>query len=257
MSLFDEKLKNIPLKELLILILILFIIQFIVSSLNIFHIKSVWIYICIIFYFIFKLRGTFSSFRQDLSDVFQLDLMKCIFLIVLLNIFLSYGLLYLSDIVLNAFPDMGKLISFQLFPVGVNSFLVAAGSFIATVIVSPISEELIFRGVLLNKFRLIMPAAVSILFTSLLFASMHPYGSIISAFVFAVCMAILYIKTNNILVAISAHFLNNLIAESIVFLDAGNILFTNNLVMGIMSILAIVSAAILVISIIGELNNIK
>ncbi|MDO5832104.1 hypothetical protein [Methanobrevibacter sp.] len=59
------------------------------------------------------------------------------------------------------------------------------------------------------------------------------------------------------MVPIFAHFLNNLFAEAIVFLDKGNILFTNDLVMISVSLLAVVSGLVLTVSIIRELNNIK
>ena len=138
-----------------------------------------------------------------------------------------------------------------------NASLVAVGGFIATVLISPISEELIFRGVIFNRLKLIMPTSISILVSSLLFASMHIYGSIIAAFIFAICMAILYVKTDNIAVPIFAHFLNNFLAESIVILDVNNVLFTNTPVILVISFLAIVSAILIVASIFDEWNNLK
>ncbi|MEE1134867.1 MAG: CPBP family intramembrane glutamic endopeptidase, partial [Methanobrevibacter sp.] len=77
-----------------------------------------------------------------------------------------------------------------------NTFL--PFSFLATIVVSPISEELIFRGVFLNRLKLIVPTTFAVLISSLLFASLHGFGSIFSAFIFAVCVAILYLKTDNI-----------------------------------------------------------
>ena len=257
MSLFNEKLKNISLKEILILIIILFIIQFIFNSLNTVHINSVWIYICIIFYFIFRLKDNFSSLKQDFADVFSKEALKTIIIIVILNIFLSYGFLYLSSVVLSIFPDIINLISFQISSLYINNSLIAVGSIIASVFISPICEELVFRGVLLNRMKLIIPTVFSILFTSLLFASLHSYGSIVAAFIFGICMAILYLKTDNILVPIFAHFLNNLFAESIVILDTANVLFTNGLVIGIMSLLALLSFVLIMVFIFVELNNIK
>ncbi len=257
MSLFNEKLKNIPLIEVLILIIILLIIQFIFNSLNIVHINSVWIYICIIFYFFYKLKDYSSSFKEDFADIFQINILKYVLLIVFLNIFLSYGLLYLSNYILDIYPAINNLFNLQFASVNANYSLIMIGGFIATVFISPISEELIFRGVLLNKLKLIVPTTFAILISSLLFASLHPFGSIISAFIFAICMAIFYIKTDNIAVPIFAHFLNNLFAETIVFLDKGNLLFTNDLVMIAISVLAIISGIVLTIFLIGELNKVK
>lgn len=256
MSLFNEKLKTISLKELLPVIIILFLVQFLINSLNIVNISSTWIYVCIIAYFIYKLRDCFSSLKEDFINVFSKDLLKYIFIVVLLNIVMSYGFLYLSDFILNTFPSLDFLVNFHLSSIYLNNSLIAVGSFIATVFISPISEELIFRGVLLNRFKLIMPTLFSVLVTSLLFASMHPFGSIISAFIFAICMAILYLKTDNIMVPIFAHFLNNLLAESIVFADTTNVLFTNGIAIFAVSILAVVSFALIINSILKELNKI-
>ena len=245
MSSFNEKLKKITLKELLSLIVVLFLIQYLVNSLNIVQIDSSWIYIIVIFYFIFKTKTEFFSIRGDVLEVFQFNILKSIFAVVILNIFFSYGMLYFSDLILNISSDL------NLF----NSAF--AGGLIATIIISPIFEELIFRGVFLNRLRLAVPLTFAILISSLLFAALHSFGSIFSAFIFAICVAILYLKTDNIFVPMLAHFLNNLFAEILVALDTNNVLFTNNHVVAIMSVLAIVSFVLILISIVKELNTIS
>lgn len=257
MSLFNEKIKNISLKELLSIIILLFIIQFAVNSLGIISLSSVWIYLFVIAYFSYKLRDCFFSFREDLMSIFSWDLVNLILTVVVLNIFLSYGLLYLANYILIIFPALKSLIDYKFSSLFLNNSLMAVGGFISTVFISPISEELIFRGVLLNKIKIIVPTVGSVVIVSLLFASMHPFGSIISAFVFGVCMAVLYLKTDNILVPIFAHFLNNLFAESIVIMDSSNMLFTNDAVICLMSFLAVISFVLISVSIIKELNNIK
>ena len=245
MSLFNDKLKKITLKELLSLIIILFVIQYLINALNIVHIDSFWIYIFIIFYFIFKLRAEIFSIKNDIPEAFSPDILKTVLAVVILNIFFSYGMLYLSNSILDFVPSV------NLF----NSFL--TGSLIATIFISPISEELIFRGVFLNRLQLAVPVVFAVLISSLLFAALHSFGSIFSAFIFGVCIAILYLKTDNIFVPIFAHFLNNLFAEIIVVMDPNKILFTNISVVLVMSILAIVSFVIILIFIIGNLKNLN
>jgi membrane protease YdiL (CAAX protease family) len=245
MSLFNDKLKKITLKELLSLIIILFVIQYLINALNIVHIDSFWIYIFIIFYFIFKIRAEIFSVKEDMLEAFSPDILKTVLAVVILNIFFSYGMLYLSNSILDFVPSV------NLF----NSFL--TGSLIATIFISPISEELIFRGVFLNRLQLAVPVVFAVLISSLLFAALHSFGSIFSAFIFGVCIAILYLKTDNIFVPIFAHFLNNLFAEIIVVMDQNKILFTNISVVLVMSILAIVSFVIILIFIIGNLKNLN
>ena len=245
MSLFNDKLKKITLKELLSLIIILFLINYSFNLLNIVHIDSSWIYIFVIIYFMFKLRNEFFTIKSDIIEIFSNDMLKSILAIVVLNIFFSYGMLYLS----NSILDVSQSINLT------NSFL--TGGLLATIIISPISEELIFRGVFLNRLRLIVPTLFAVLISSLLFAALHSFGSIFSAFIFGVCLAILYLKTDNIFVPILAHFLNNLLAELIVLIDVNKIIFNDSIVVMGMSILAIVSFVLILRFIVKELNTIK
>ena len=245
MSLFNDKLKKITLKELLPLIIVLFVIQYFINALNIVHIDSFWIYIFIIFYFFFKIRAEIFSVKDDVVEVFSHDILKIILAVVVLNIFFSYGMLYLSNSILDIVPSGNAF----------NSFL--TGTLITTILISPISEELIFRGVFLNRLQLAVPVVFAVLISSLLFAALHSFGSIFSAFIFGICIAILYLKTDNIFVAIFAHFFNNLFAEIIVVLDPNKILFTNSSVVLIMSILAVVSFVIILIFIIGNLKKLN
>ncbi len=245
MSLFNDKLKKITLKELLSLIIILFLINYSFNLLNIVHIDSSWIYIFVIIYFIFKLRNEFFTIKSDIIKIFSNDMLKSILAIVVLNIFFSYGMLYLS----NSILDVSQSINLT------NSFL--TGGLLATIIISPISEELIFRGVFLNRLRLIVPTLFAVLISSLLFAALHSFGSIFSAFIFAICISILYLKTDNIFVPILAHFLNNLLAELIVLIDVNKIIFNDSIVVMGMSILAIVSFVLILRFIVKELNTIK
>ncbi|WP_296873059.1 CPBP family intramembrane glutamic endopeptidase [uncultured Methanobrevibacter sp.] len=178
-------------------------------------------------------------------EVFSHDILKIILAVVVLNIFFSYGMLYLSNSILDIVPSGNAF----------NSFL--TGTLITTILISPISEELIFRGVFLNRLQLAVPVVFAVLISSLLFAALHSFGSIFSAFIFGICIAILYLKTDNIFVAIFAHFFNNLFAEIIVVLDPNKILFTNNSVVLIMSILAVVSFVIILLFIIGNLKKLN
>ena len=257
MPLINNTLKNISLKELCIVITCLFLIYYLLNAFNGISLSSTWIYFFIIVYFTFRLRNSFSDFKKDFMAIFSCDLFKSIVVVVVLNIFLSYGMLYLSDFILKQFSWLNFLVNFHLSSSYLNNSLVFVGGFIATVLISPISEELIFRGVVLNRLKRFVPTIFAILITSLAFASLHTYGSIISAFIFALCMAILYLKTDNILVPIFAHILNNFLAESIVIIDTQHILFNNTVVMGAMSLLAIISMFLIVGSIIKELNSIK
>ena len=246
MYLFKDKIKTVTIKEIFSIIIILFLIQFVLNELNIIHIDFKYMYLVIIAYILFKLRDCIFSLKQDFLSIFSFETIKNVLFVVILNIFISYGFLYLANFLSANF--------------NLNSFLpfsITYGNMIFIIIFSPIAEELIFHGVLLNRLKLFVPLLFSILISSLLFATLHNFGSISSAFIFAVCMAILYLKTDNILVPIFAHFLNNLFAESIVFIDKQEIIFNNVLVMNCISVVAVVSFIIILIFISKQLNNLK
>lgn len=256
MSSFNNALENIRIRNVAIFIVVTYLVLLFLSYFNC-VIDTKWFYVIVIGYFAFMLRGNLQGLKSDVGGIFSAIGLKYILLVVFLNIFFSYGMLYLSMWIIDCFPFLDFLVNFSVPSMSLIGYLPFAGSFISTVAISPISEELIFRGVFLNRLKLVVPTVFAIFISSLLFGALHGFGSIISAVVFGICMAILYIKTENICVPIFAHFLNNLFAEIIRLADVGNILFSNDLVMGFVGILAIISAILLIKSIVAELNNIK
>lgn len=256
MSQFNDNLKCIKVRELAIVIIVSYLFLFLLGRFT-GIINEKWIYVVIIPYFIFKLKDYSEDFKNDFFNVFSDISIRTILLVVFANIFFSYGMLYLSNYLIDYFPFLSFFTSFSIPSMSIMPELPIIGMFIGTVVLSPIAEELIFRGVLLNRLKLIAPTIFAVLISSLLFAALHGFGSIFSAFVFAICMAVLYLKTENICVPILAHFLNNLFAEIIRLIDVGEVLFSNDNVMVFVSLLAVISAFILFVSIFNELNNIK
>lgn len=83
-------------------------------------------------------------------------------------------------------------------------------SFLLIVVIAPVLEEAIFRGILLHRWSEKYGSIKAIVFSSLLFAVFHP--DILGAFVFGVAMGYLYFKTGTLWVPILCHALNNLAA---------------------------------------------
>ncbi|UTC92425.1 CPBP family intramembrane glutamic endopeptidase [Treponema denticola] len=86
--------------------------------------------------------------------------------------------------------------------------------FIATVIISPIFEEILYRGLMYNKLKEISNAFIGVLISSILFAFLHipKYGFGINTFflfLVGILLAYCYEKTNNIYVPILVHSINN------------------------------------------------
>lgn len=82
--------------------------------------------------------------------------------------------------------------------------------FIIGVVMAPIVEEFLFRGVMLHRFTLKWGIRTAILISSFIFGILH--ADILGAFLFGVVMCILYIRTGTLIVPIICHMLNNLIA---------------------------------------------
>ena len=251
MSSLNDSLKKITLIEILIVIVALVGVLLLFKIFN-YPLSTNWIYVGLIFYFIYRLRFFGSELIQDAKNIFSIISPTSLVTTVLVNVFFSYGMLYLSIFAVKFIPGFGSLIGLFVAPVIVTNSLMGLGGLLSTIFVSPISEELLFRGVFLNRLKLVVPTSFAVLITSILFGALHRYGSVISAIVFGVCMCILYLKTHNILVCILAHFLNNLLAEILYYIDYGNLIFTNSIFIVVFSLLAIVSFYLIVTSVYHE-----
>ena len=88
------------------------------------------------------------------------------------------------------------------------------------VVVAPVVEELLFRGIIFTRWAHKWGVKRAIIFSSLLFGVLHLDGTL-DAFVFGVVMAILYLRTRTLLVPIACHMLNNAVAVALAFWDFG------------------------------------
>jgi hypothetical protein len=91
---------------------------------------------------------------------------------------------------------------------------------IAVLFVAPVTEELLFRGILLHRWTVKWGVTPALLISSLLFGILHT--NVIGLFVFGLMMALLYIKTRTLIVPIACHFLNNLTAVGLEFVSQGS-----------------------------------
>lgn len=255
MSSFNENLKKISLTEVLVVVIFSYMIVFSLRFFQIISLDYAVSNLIVLLFFIFKLKDFTSELKLDASNIFSLISFREILVIVVLNIFFSYGMLYLSDYIVHSIPPESYL-SFLIPAKSIGGGLAGVLSLLSVILISPPVEEMLFRGIFLNKMKMIVPVTFAVLISSLLFASLHSFGGILSAFVFGICMALLYLKTDNILVPILAHFINNLLSEAIYHLDYSNLLFTNGIVMTVMSGLAIVSFIVLFRFMKSNLKNI-
>jgi hypothetical protein len=77
-------------------------------------------------------------------------------------------------------------------------------------VVAPVTEEFLFRGILLHRWTTKWGITPALIISSILFGLLH--ANIVGLFVFGLMMALLYIKTRALIVPIICHSLNNLAA---------------------------------------------
>lgn len=125
------------------------------------------------------------------------------------------------------------------------------GAFMKVAVVAPVVEELIFRGLILQGFRRNYNALTAVFMSALLFALFHlnPW-QFPATFVLGLLLGWIIIRTNNIILAIIGHSINNfLVLLSITFwkeirsgsfylMDKGKIYFISLLIV-LLSILLI------------------
>ena len=86
---------------------------------------------------------------------------------------------------------------------------------IAIVILAPIIEEILFRGIFLHRWGTKWSVRTAVITSSIIFGSLH--FNIIWASIFGLIMCLVYLKTKSLAVPIAIHFLNNLIAVVLSF----------------------------------------
>ncbi len=216
---FNIRLRTIKIRELtiaLILALILSIILVIIfpgmdENGDLFFIALVSL---VLIFFAWALRGTYGL-GENFSKLFESQTQKEIFYVFIINIlFACLFMLLISglDIILG-FGDPNWVSMWDIDTVNVDSSVIIYDA-ITAIIFAPVVEELVFRGVLFNRLKIRVGIIPSMIITSFLFGIGHSFGGMTSAFLFGLCMCILYLKTDNILVPMSVHFINNIVATA-------------------------------------------
>ena len=93
----------------------------------------------------------------------------------------------------------------------INSFRNYMVNLILLLVVSPITEEIIFRSVILNSLVKKFNLCTGIVVSSIVFASFYAGSGIAGALALGIINSILYIKYTNILINIFVNFINNAI----------------------------------------------
>ena len=162
--------------------------------------------------FIWALRGT-RGLDQNIENIFEENTKKEILYVFAVNLLFAFLFTFLISYldILMGLGDPTWISIWDIDTVDIDSSALLFDA-IGGIIFAPLMEELIFRGVLFNRLKIRTGIIPAMLISSFIFAIGHEYGGITSAFIFGICMCTLYLKTDNILVPMSVHFLNNVVA---------------------------------------------
>ena len=241
---FNVRLRTIRLREVVLAIVIGFVLNVVLvvifPTLGEGDLIIMPLFVFVLLFFIWALKGT-HGLSDDFSKLFERDNRREIFYIFLIN--LLFVFLIVAEPLMDFTPTYYDTSSLVL-------------EVITSIILAPIIEELLFRGVLFNRLKIRTGIVAAMIISSFIFAIGHEFGGITSAFLFGICMCIIYLKTDNILMTMSIHFLNNLVAVLLEFGNADAFLFQMPLA-PITLLLSIVSGLLILVYIFEETKRLR
>lgn len=214
---FNVRLRTITIKDLIIGIIIAFIATAVLMEIfpvlyesdELFFIVLLLIGVLL---FLWALKDT-NGLDRNIEKLFENKIRKEIIYVFALNLLFAFLFTFLItslDIIIGLTdPTWISILEGETIDVDSSAIILDA---IGAIIFAPIIEELVFRGILFNRLKIRTGILPAMLISSFIFAMGHEVGGMTSAFLFGICMCILYLKTDNILIPISVHFLNNLTA---------------------------------------------
>ena len=153
----------------------------------------------LVYFIIQKLR------KRKFKDYLELKLVSVKRLWPIITFGLSFNIV-ISFLITNL-PLPQNIIEDYSSAVGTLNVGSPWASLIATVIVAPIFEEILFRGLILNALRKAMPLTVAVILQALLFGFMH--GQILwmaYSFIFGIVLAIARLRYKSLFACIALHF---------------------------------------------------
>ena len=216
---FNVRLRTIRIRDLIVGIIITGIITGILTVIFPEISESDELFFIVLFLigalmFVWALRGT-RGLDQNIENIFEENNRKELLYVFAVNLLFAFLFTFLiSSIDIMASLNDPTWISTGVDTVDIDSSVVILDA-IGAIIFAPIIEELVFRGVLFNRLKIRTGILPAMLISSFIFAIGHEVGGITSAFLFGMCMCILYLKTDNILIPMSVHFINNVVATLI------------------------------------------
>lgn len=168
----------------------------------------------VIMYFIVLKDYEIEMKKQIIIDI---DLLKALIPMLLAVIGLSIVLSEFDNILRGILPVNSETVKYFKNLIGGGISL--KGSILSAAIVAPLSEEILFKSVVLKGLVQNYSIKKSIIISSILFSVVHlnPW-QLLGAFVWALFSGWLFIKTNSLILCILGHSLNNSIQYFMIYL---------------------------------------
>lgn len=217
---FNVRLRTIKIRELVIGVIIALIISGILMAIfpEIYESDELYFIVFLLIgalMFAWALKGTWGL-DKNIEMVFEDKYKKEILYVFAINLLFAFLFTFLisSLDILMGMTDPTWISIWNVDTVDVDSSVVILDA-IGAIIFAPIMEELVFRGILFNRMKIRVGILPAMIISSFIFGIGHEFGGITSAFLFGICMCILYLKTDNILIPMSVHFINNVVATAL------------------------------------------
>jgi len=156
------------------------------------------------------LTGSLTQFKENIRYSFLV--IPLILISIGTAVLILYTMSYISEEMFYYYLELGNnLIEWPAEATPLFHILM----FICLVVLAPVVEEYLFRGILLSSWTVKWGPATAILLTSFIFGILHvdPIG----AFFFGIVLALIYFKTGSLLLVIFIHMLNNGLAVLFMF----------------------------------------
>ena len=230
MESFNNKLKEIGILELICISLLS------IAFLGFFELDLHWGFVFFIIYFIFRTRKHINGLKKCAINLFSEISFKTWLLLVVTTYVFSLGSgIFLNETLISLFNILGSIdITYNILITLIMDILIVG-------ILGPIIEELIFRVVLLNRLSKYLPMICAIILSSVIFMLFHPYQAQLSSFIFGVTLCIAYLISENVLVPITMHILNNLISIGVPYIPNITSIFDSQIFLNVIYILATIS----------------
>lgn len=130
--------------------------------------------------------------------------------LTIIGLFLSLGVSYIVGELMTYTPGYEAILEFYL---SIFESLHPLVLLLGGVLIGPICEEIIFRGIILEGFLTKYTTKKAIIFSALIFGIIHFIPiQVVNAFFMGIVLGWIYIKTKSLWVCIGIHVINNAIA---------------------------------------------